>query len=88
MGITMSDNNSDIHPMFIMVNQIAIGKTNHGRVLFGRATRHKDVRLWCIGAFSFNIQFRVFLTGELQSLLPDDWLDNRKWFDIKQLADT
>jgi hypothetical protein len=88
MGVTLKDNQSDIHQMFVMINQIAIGKTNHGRTLYGRATRHKDVRLCCIGAFSFYIQFRIFLTGELQSLQPEDWLNNRKWFDIKLLADT
>jgi hypothetical protein len=88
MGVTLNDNKSDIHPMFVMVNQIAIGKTNHGRTLYGRATRHKDVRLCCVGALSFYLHCRIFLSGELQSLSPEDWLDNRNWFDIKLLADT
>jgi hypothetical protein len=60
------DNQSNIHPMFVMINQISIGKTNHGRTLYGRTTRHKDVRLCCIGAFLF-IFDSGFFTGERQS---------------------
>jgi hypothetical protein len=88
MGVTLNDNKSDIRPMLVMVNQIAIGKNNHDRTLYGRATRHKDVRLCCVGALSFYLQYRIFLTGELQSFSPEDWLDNRNWVDIKLLADT
>jgi hypothetical protein len=70
-----------------MINQIAIGKTTHGRKQYGRATRHKDVRLCCIGAFAFYVQFRFFCTGEFADFDLQDWLTNEKWFDIKVLAD-
>jgi hypothetical protein len=36
---------TDIHAMFLMINQIAEGKTNHGNMLYNRATRHRDVTL-------------------------------------------
>ena len=78
---------NDIHQMFIMINQIAQGKTNHGRTLYGRATRHKDVRLCCIGALSMYLQYRFHCTGEFRTMPVEDWLDNSKWFDIKLLVD-
>jgi hypothetical protein len=73
--------------MFIMINQIAVGKTNHGRTLYGRATRHKDVNLCCIGALSFYLMYRIWCTKEFAGLTVEDWLDNSKWFDIKLLTD-
>jgi len=33
---------TDIHPMMLMINQLALGKTNHGRTLYGRATHHQS----------------------------------------------
>jgi len=47
----------DVHQPFVMVNAIAQGKTNHGGTLFGRAMRHKDVALCCIGALAFYLSF-------------------------------
>jgi hypothetical protein len=32
-GIIVPQNDRDADPMFVMVNQIPFGKTNHGRVL-------------------------------------------------------
>jgi hypothetical protein len=77
---------TDIHPMLLMINQIAMGKTNHGRTLYGRATRHRDVRLCCIGALSFYLAYRIDVTNEFKKLTIEDWQDNSKWFDIKLLA--
>jgi len=50
----------DVHQPFVVVNSIAQGKsvkTNHGRTLYGRATRHKDPALCCIGALAFYLSF-------------------------------
>jgi len=47
----------DVHQPFVMVNQIAQGKTNYGRTVYGRATRHKDIALCCIGALAFYLSF-------------------------------
>jgi hypothetical protein len=70
-----------------MINQIPIGKTTHGRKQYGRATRHKDALLCCIGAFSFYVQFRLFCTNEFVDMTVEDWMDNKKWFDVKVLVD-
>ena len=58
LGITLNQSETDIHPPYIMINQIPLGKTNHGRVLYGRATRHRDVKLCCVGALSFYLTYR------------------------------
>jgi hypothetical protein len=87
-GLWATENHYDIHKMFIMVNRIAEGKTNRGRAIYGRATRHTDVRLCCIGALAFYLQYRMFLTRELELLSSEDWLDNSRWFDIKLLVDS
>ena len=70
-----------------MINQIPKGKTNKGRILYGRDTRHKDVRLCAIGACAFYLMTRFEATHELEDLTVEDWLDNGKWFDIKLLID-
>ena len=44
----------DVHQPYLLIMQIQIGKTNtDGTKLYGRATRHKDVKLCPIGALSF-----------------------------------
>lgn len=78
----------DVHHPDIMVNQIAIGKTNHGRLLYGRAMRHRDVKLCAVGALSFYMMYRFNVTSEFSNFTVDDWLNNGTWFDIKLLADT
>lgn len=64
------------------------GKTNKGRTLYGRATRHKDVCLCPIGSLSFYLSYRFSVTSEFQQ--PDfqleDWLENARWFDVKLLT--
>jgi hypothetical protein len=37
-GVYVPMKESNIHPMYVMVSQIAEGKTNHGRLLYGWAT--------------------------------------------------
>ena len=78
---------TDVHPMGLMINQLAFGKTNHGRKLYGRATRHKDVRLCCVGALGFYLAYRFHCTGEMRNMSAEEWIDNRAWFDIKLLVD-
>ena len=60
LGITIPKKDTDVHAMYVMVNQIAFGKTNHGRLLYGRATKHKQVELCCIGALSYYLQYYWF----------------------------
>mgnify|MGYP002784412878 CR=1 FL=1 len=63
----------------------ALGKTNHGRKIYGRATRHKDVRYCAIGALSFYLTYRFFITDEFSS--PNfPWTNNSSWFDVKLLV--
>lgn len=77
----------DHHPMLLMINQIPKGKTNKGRILYGRATRHKDVRLCPVGACAMYLTARFEVTREFDSFSIDDWMDNSKWFDRKLLVD-
>jgi hypothetical protein len=86
-GVVVPSNDKDAHQMFIMVNQIPFGKTNHGRTIYGRATHHCDVKLCAVAAFLFYLQYRFFFTDEFLDFTVDDWCDNSKWFDIKLLVD-
>jgi Centromere DNA-binding protein complex CBF3 subunit, domain 2 len=87
LGINIPKQDTDVHQPYVMVNQIPIGKTTHGRKQYGRATRHRDVRLCCVGAFAMYVQYRFYCTGEFADFGLDDWLSNEKWFDVKVLAD-
>ena len=61
-----------------------VGKTNHGRTLYSRATRHVDARLCGPGANAYYTVCRWKRHAELESI---DWSDNASWFDIKMYAD-
>jgi hypothetical protein len=63
------------------------GKTNHGSKLCGRSTRHKEVLQCSIGAFSFYLALRFYQSKEFDCHRPEDWCENKKWFDIKLLVD-
>lgn len=63
------------------------GKTNHGQKLYGRTMRHKLVELCSIGGTAFYFAMRFWLTKEFENFAFTDFLDNRKWFDIKLLTD-
>jgi len=63
------------------------GKTNHGQTLYGRATRHKDVRLCSVGALAFYLMYRFSVTREFEDFSLEDWMENSHWFDIKLLVD-
>jgi Centromere DNA-binding protein complex CBF3 subunit, domain 2 len=86
-GINVDQNSNDVHPLFVMIMQIAFGKTNNGQSRYGRAIRHKDVTLCCIGALSFYLMMRFSVTCEFEEFTVDDWCDNKKWFDTKLLVD-
>ena len=61
------------------------GKTNHGRKIYGRATRHKDVRHCAIGALALYLSYRFYITDEFSD--PNfPWHDNSSWFDVKLLV--
>jgi hypothetical protein len=63
------------------------GKTNHGQKLYGRTMRHKLVELCSIGGTAFYFAMRFWLTKEFEDFDFEDFLDNKKWFDIKLLTD-
>jgi Centromere DNA-binding protein complex CBF3 subunit, domain 2 len=69
-----------------MVNQVSQGKTNNGRLLYGRAIRHRDVRLCAIGSLALYMMYRFYVTDEFRHLTLDDWCNNERWFDINLLS--
>jgi Centromere DNA-binding protein complex CBF3 subunit, domain 2 len=87
LGIVIPKKITDIDEMYCMINQIPLGKTNHGRVLYGRALRHKDVRLCCVGGLALYAQYRFECTNEFTDFTPEDWIQRDKWFDVKVLVD-
>ena len=78
---------SDVHQMLLMVTQLPFGKTNHGRKLYGRATRHKNAHLCAVGSVALYLQYRFWCSGEFTSMKAEDWANPRKWFDVKFLVD-
>lgn len=62
------------------------GKTNHGRQIYGRATRHKHVALCSVGALAFYLALRFHISKEFLNLPNDYFLENRNWFSIKLLT--
>lgn len=87
LGLRPPRQETDVHPVYVMINQVAIGKTNHGRLLYGRALRHRNAKLCCIGALSMYLQCRFWITDEFANFTTEDWTNNSKWFDIKLLVD-
>ena len=68
------------------LNHYLSGKTNHGSILYGRATRHKDPLQCSVGALSFYLGIRFHLSNEFNTFTISDWTNNQKWFDIKLLV--
>lgn len=87
LGIFLPKQETHIHPMFIMINQITQGKTNHGRTLYGRATRHKNVLHCAVGALAMYLMYRFMCTQEFTHFTVENWANNKDWFDIKLLTD-
>jgi hypothetical protein len=69
---------------FIM--QLIDGKTNRGKVFYGRSMRHKNVLLCPIGALGFYLLSRFKLSGEFDEDRCPDFTDNSSWYDIKLLV--
>jgi len=87
MGLHIPKKDKDIHPMFLMVNVIPVGKTTHGTTQHGRATCHKDPKICCVGAVSFYLQYWFHNTRKFADFTVENWLDKKSWFDIKLLTD-
>jgi hypothetical protein len=63
-------------------------KTNLGTQLYGHVMRHKLVHLCSLGGIVFYLTFRFATMKEFDLYTAaKDWLDNKKWFDIKLLVD-
>jgi len=92
-GVSVFREHLDAHPLYIVVCQIATGKTNKDLKLYGRIARHKDPRLCAVGAFAFYLFFRFSCTGEFDNGSGGfdndkyDFTENNRWFDIKLLVD-
>lgn len=76
----------DPHPIEMQVTEMAFGKTNHGQWLYGRAARHKDVRLCSVGGNAFYLAARFHVTREWDHWQNTDWLDRKKWYEIKYIT--
>ena len=87
LGFNVPKQDTDVHDIWLMISQVGIGKTTHGRKQYGRSMRHRDVRLCAPGGFSFYMEHRFLHTSEFADMTVKDWCDNEKWFDIKILAD-
>jgi hypothetical protein len=61
--------------------QILEGKTNAGKIVWGRVMHHKHVNMCSIGALGFYLMARFDMTGE-----KFDFSDNSKWFNRKLLV--
>lgn len=78
----------DPHPALYMINEIPRGKTHSdGHMQFGRATRHKNVRLCAVNGVVFYLASRFDVSKEFEKFPLEDWMDNKKWFNIKYLTD-
>jgi hypothetical protein len=80
----------DAAEMFIMVMQIATGKTVHagGKRQFGRCLRHRDVNRCPIGAFGMYLLYRFYTTKEMDDGNRPDFTRNETWFGLKILGST
>jgi hypothetical protein len=84
-GVPMQRDGVDPHPLYVVVCQIATGKTNKDLKLYGRVARHKDPCLCSVGALAFYLLYRFSCTGEFDDHY--DFTENGLWFDIKLLVD-
>ena len=75
LGMYPPERDTDCHRMFIMINQFTFGKTNKGRKLYGRAARHRDVRVCAIGGLSFYLMYRFLVSHEFEDFTTTARLD-------------
>ena len=65
--------------------QIATGKTNGLKILYGQCICHKNVNLCAIGALGFYLLARFHQTSEADGI---QFKNNKRWFSIKLLIDS
>ena len=73
------------HPYEVLVYAIAQGKTNDGRVLYGRFLWAKDPVMCTVGGYGLYLLERFEQTHEMSP--PPDFTNNDTWFDMKILID-
>jgi Centromere DNA-binding protein complex CBF3 subunit, domain 2 len=74
--------------MWCVSQDLATGKTNQDRKIFGWVMRHRHADLCGVGAFAMYLALRFHITQEFVDYPPlENWLDGSKWFDIKLLVD-
>ena len=86
-GVSPPKRKVDVHRPWVLINEIAEGKTCHGKLQYGRAIRHADVKRCAVGGIAMYLHNRVDITDEFASMTLEEWKDNSKWFDIKFLID-
>jgi hypothetical protein len=79
-SIVKKDEGPPGHDAHILIMQILEGKTNAGKIVWGRGMRHKPVNMCSIGALGFYLMARFDMTGE-----KFDFSDNSSWFNRKLL---
>ena len=71
--------------VLIHVMQIATGKTNGLKILYGQCICHKNVNLCAIGALVIYLLARFHQTSEADGI---QFRNNKKWFSIVLLIDS
>jgi hypothetical protein len=80
-SIVKEDEGPPGHDAVILIMQILEGKTNNGKIVWGRTMRHKNVSMCSIGALGFYLMSRFEVTGEIF-----DFETNKSWFNRKLLV--
>jgi hypothetical protein len=62
-SIVKEDEEPPGHDAVILIMQILEGKTNNGKIVWGRTMRHKNVNVCSIGALGFYLMSRFEVTG-------------------------
>jgi Centromere DNA-binding protein complex CBF3 subunit, domain 2 len=71
--------------LLIHVMQIATGKTNGLKTLYGQCIHHKNVNLCAIGDLGLYLLARSHQASEADGI---QFKNNKKWFSIKLLIDS
>ena len=69
------------HYAHILIMQILEGKTNVGKIVWGRVMRHREVNMCSLGALGLYLMARFDMTGE-----KFDFNENSIWFNRKLLV--
>jgi hypothetical protein len=69
------------HDAVILTMQILEGKTDNGKIVWGRTMRHENMNMCSIGALGFYWMSRFEVTGEIF-----DFATNKSWFNRKMLV--